>query len=166
MTKFWLILLRIICVIQTLIAVFICFSSLLGLFNGGGLILLLSVVSFGFIAALPILAFTIFNNNYPDKPLEARQKKYFNRIFIINFLLIAFLFGIIFSDFRQASDLSNSEEFDSAPQLFLFIPFIVSCCILIFHFSILYGLYWMRRQINNNARSEQFDFEMQKEDNV
>jgi cytochrome bd-type quinol oxidase subunit 2 len=126
---------------------------------GGGFILLLQAIAFGFIAALPILTFTIYNNNYPDKLIEGRQKKKFNRIFLINFLLIAFLFGFVFRDYRDAMLQSRSLDLRSEPYLFFFIPFIISCCILIFHFSILYGLYWLRQQINNTISRKQFDFE-------
>ena len=157
MTRFWLIMLRIVCIIQTLMAIVQCFTSLFGLLMGGGFMLLLQAIAFGFIAALPILAFTIYNNNYPDKLIEGRQKKYFNRIFLINFLLIAFLFGLVFRDYRDA--ILQSSSMGSGANLIFFIPFIISCCILIFHFSILYGLYWLRRHINNNTGSKQFDFE-------
>ena len=157
MTRFWLIMLRIICIIQALVAIIRCFTSLFGLLMGGGFMLLLQAIAFGFIAALPILAFTIYNNNYPDKLIEGRQKKYFNRIFLINFLLIAFLFGLVFRDYRDA--ILQSSSMGSGANLIFFIPFIISCCILIFHFSILYGLYWLRRHINNNTGSKQFDFE-------
>ena len=75
MTRFWLIMLRIICIIQTLIAIVQCFTSLFGLLMGGGFMLLLQAIAFGFIAALPILTFTIYNNNYPDKLIEGKQKK-------------------------------------------------------------------------------------------
>jgi cytochrome bd-type quinol oxidase subunit 2 len=159
MTRFWLTLLRIICIIQVLITTFLCLSSFIGLLMSGVLILLLSVIAFGFIAVLPIFTFTVFNRNYPDKLIEGRQKKYFNRIFLINFFLIAFLFGLVFSNYRAANLQSKASDAGSGFDLISFTPFIISCCILIFHFSILYGLYWMRRQINNNVSSQQFDFE-------
>jgi cytochrome bd-type quinol oxidase subunit 2 len=126
---------------------------------GGGFTLLLQAIAFGFIAALPILTFTIYNNNYPDKLIEGRQKKNFNRIFLINFLLIAFLFGFVFRDYRDAILQSRSLGLGSESYLVFFIPFIISCCILIFHFSILYGLYWLRQQISNTISRKQFDFE-------
>jgi hypothetical protein len=142
-----------------LIAIVQCFTSLFGLLTGGGFMLLLQAIAFGFIAALPILTFTIYNKNYPDRRIEGSQKKYFNCIFLINFLLIAFLFGFIFRDYRDAILQSRSFGSGSGPDQVFFIPFILSCCILIFHFSILYGLYWLRREINYNTSSKQFDFE-------
>jgi len=163
MTKFWLIMLRIICIIQALVAVFLCFASLFGLFTGEGFMSLLQAIAYGFIAALPILAFTTYNNYYPDKLIEGSQKRYFNRIFLINFLLIAFLFGFVFRDYKDAVQITKLLGKESGPSLIFFLPFIISCCLLLFHFSILYGLYWMRRHINNNANDRQFDFE---EENV
>ena len=163
MTRFWLTMLRIICIIQILITTFLCLSSLIGLLLSGFLILLLSVIAFGFITVLPIFTITVFNRNYPDRLIEGKQKKYFNRIFLINFLLIAFLFGLVFSNYRAASLQSKLSGVGSDFDLITFTPFIISCCILIFHFSILYGLYWLRRQINNTVSRKQFDFE---EENV
>lgn len=159
MTRFWLIILRIICIFQALIAIFACFASLFDILTEGGFMSLLQAIAFGFIAALPILTFTIYNNNYPDKLIEGRQKKLFNRIFLINFLLIALLFGFVFRDYRDGVMLSKLPGFKSRSFLFFFFPFIISCIILVFHFSILYGLYWLRRHINNNVSSKQFDFE-------
>ena len=158
MTRFWLIVLRIICILQTLIAIVQCFTSLFGVLMGS-FMMLLQAIAFGFIAALPILTFTVYNNNYPDKLIEGRQKKNFNRIFLINFLLIAFLFGFVFRDYRDGILQSRTLGVGSGFDLVFFIPFIISCCTLIFHFSILYGLYWLRRQINNTISSKQFDFE-------
>ena len=163
MARFWLIMLRIICIIQALIAIALCLTSLFGLLAGSGIMSLLQAIAFGFIAALAILAFTISNNNYPDKPIEGGQKKYFNRLFLINFLLIAFLFGFVFRDYRDAVNQSKLLGLESGPSLFFFIPFIISCCVLLFHFGILYGLYWLRQHINNNVSRKQFDFEMQDE---
>jgi Na+/proline symporter len=129
---------------------------------GGGFMSLLQAIAFGFIAALPIFTFSLYNNNFPDKLIEGRQKRYFNRLFLINFLLIAFLFGFIFRDYRDAILQSKSLGLGSGLYLAFFIPFIISCCVLVFHFSILYGLYWLRRHINTNDSHKQFDFEDEK----
>jgi hypothetical protein len=40
---------------------------------------------------------------------------------------------------------------------------LISSIMLVFHFCILYGLYWLRSHINYNASRKQFDFEMQNE---
>ena len=168
MTRFWLITLRIICIIQVLIAIFKCLSSFSSLILNGEFIFLLQSIAFAFISILPIITFTISNNYFPDKLIEGRQKKNFNRIFLINFLLISFLFGFVFQDFK---DYRNSVKFSHVfpvgvnyrPPISYLISFVFSCTMLIFHFSILYGHDWMRRYINNNVDRKQFDFEMQTE---
>ena len=155
MTRFWLIILRIICIIQILIAISKCFVSLVGLI-GGQFVFLLQAIAFALIAALPVFTFIISNNNFPDKPIEGKLKKNFNRLFLINVLLTSFLFGFIFKDYKQAMSLS-----DQVGHLYFifFIDLSISIAMLLFHFSILYGLYWLRSHINNNANSRQFDFE-------
>ena len=162
MTRFWLIILRILCIIQILIAIAQCLSSFTGLILHGEYIFLLRSIAFSFIAMLPTITFNISNNFFPNKIIEGKSKKKFNRIFLINFLLISFLFGLVFQDFkdyRNAVNLSNIFPDVYQPLIFSLISLIISCVILIFHFSILYGHYWMRRYINNNANRKQFDFE-------
>jgi len=158
--------LRIICVIQILIAIFECLFSFAGLVLEGEFILLLQSIASAFIAIFSIITFSISNNYFPDKIIEGRQKKNFNRIFLINFLLISFLFGLVFrdyKDYRNAVKLSHvftlTENY--IPLVPYLISLIISCAMLIFHFSILYSHYWMRRYINNNANRKQFDFEIQ-----
>jgi hypothetical protein len=166
MTRFWLIILRIVCIIQILIAIFECLFSFTGLVLEGEFILLLQSIASAFIAIFSIITFSISNNYFPDKIIEGRQKKKFNRIFLINFLLISFLFGLVFrdyKDYRNAVKLSHvfTVTGNYMPLVPYLISLIISCAMLIFHFSILYGHYWMRRYINNNANRKQFDFEMQ-----
>ena len=108
MTRFWLIILRIVCIVQILIAVFRCLSSFTGLVLEGEFIFLLQSIAFVFIAILPIITFNISNNFFPDKLIEGRRKKNFNRVFLINFLLIAFLFGFVFQDFKVAVNGSSA----------------------------------------------------------
>ena len=168
MTRFWLIILRIICIIQILIAIFECLFSFTGLVLEGEFILLLQSIASAFIAIFSIITFSISNNYFPDKIIEGRQKKNFNRIFLINFLLISFLFGLVFrdyKDYRNAVKLSHvfTVTGNYMPLVPYLISLIISCAMLIFHFSILYGHYWMRRHINNNVGSKQFDFELQDE---
>jgi len=163
MIKFWLILLRIICGIQLILAVFQCFFSLIGLLSGD-FIFLLQAIAFGFIAGLPIFTFILIGNNFPDKIIAGKQRKNFNRIFLVNFLLIAFLFGFFFKDLRNVQALAKSIETPFYKlDIFFLGGLVISSIMLVFHFCILYGLYWLRSHINYNASRKQFDFEMQNE---
>ena len=158
--KFWLIILRIICGIQLVLAVFKSFTSLASLLTDGGFIYFLQAAAYAIIAILPVQVFIILSVNFPDKPIAGRQKKNFNRVFLINFLLIAFLFGFVFYDYRK--DASLAAEAGLVHPVF-YINFCISIVMLVFHFIILYALFWLRNHVYKNAMQKQFDFEMQDE---
>lgn len=158
MTGCWLIILRIICILQIIAAVYRSFISLIGLIQEGGFIYLFQAIAFVIIAVLPVQLFIILSENYPDKRIEGKRKRSFNRMFLINVLLIGFLFGFVFFDYQVSfyvSDIYVSVG-DGASQLF---DFIVSVSMLIFQFVILYGLFWLRTTINKALNSKHFDFE-------
>ena len=163
MIRFWLILLRIICIFQIILAVFHCFASLIGFFSGQ-FVFLLQSIAFGLIALLPIFTVILISTNFPDRAIAGSQRKNFNRLFLINFLLIAFLFGFLFKDLRNVQAIANvmATSFYKL-SIFYLGGLLISLLMLIFHFVILYGLYWLRSHINYNASRKQFDFEMQNE---
>jgi hypothetical protein len=156
---------RIICAIQLVITAYSSFFSLAGLFIGEGIIYFFQAVAFGFIAALPVRVFIVLNNNYPNKVLDAKEKRSFNRIFLINVLLISFLLAFVIHDYREAVRLSKVFVTGAPYQssLSYYYEFIISLSLLLIHLAILYSLFWLRRQINRNVNRKQFDFEMQDE---
>jgi hypothetical protein len=163
MIKFWLIVLRIICIIQIILSVFHCFFSLIG-FLSGQFVFLFQAIAFGLIALLPIFAMVLVTTNFPDRVIAGNQRKNFNRLFLINFLLIAFLFGFFFKDLRNVQAIAKLAA-TSIYKLNIFYlgGLLISFIMLVLHFSILYGLYWLRSHINYNASRKQFDFERQNE---
>ena len=159
MTRAWLIILRIICGIQLVITAYSSLFALISLFLGGGFMELIHAIAFALIAALPVRVFIILANNYPDKIIEGRSKKDFNRLFLINILLISYLLAYVIRDFR--SGMNNVNE--SNIFIFFFFSFIASLSMLIIHLCILYSLFWLRKTIRLNASNKQFEFEMDKE---
>lgn len=163
MIKFWLIVLRIICIIQLILAIFQCFFSLIG-FLSGQFVFLVQAIAFGLIAVLPIFTIVLISNNFPDKIIAGNQRKKFNRIFLVNFLLSTFLFGFFFKDLRYVKAIANDVAIPVYDLGIFFLGgLLISFTMLVFHFFILYGLYWLRNHINYNANRKQFDFEMQSE---
>ena len=159
MTRFWLIILRIICGIQLVITVYSSLFALTALFTGGGFMEFVHTIAFGLIAALPVLVFMILGNNYPDKVIEGRSKKNFNRIFLINILLISYLLAYVIRDFRSGMDNVNDKGFF----IFYLFSLIGSLSMLVIHLCILYSLFWLRKQITINASYKDFEFENQDE---
>jgi hypothetical protein len=164
MTRFWLIILRIICITQLIAAIYRGFVSLIGLIQDGHFIYLLQAIAFAIIAALPARVFIIFSNNYPEKPIEGKQKRNFNRLFLINVLLVSFLFGFVFYDYQEVFYIPGEVfSIGGLYQPISYFDLILSILMLILHLAILYGLFWLRTTINMNANNRDFDFEMQDE---
>jgi hypothetical protein len=167
MIRFWLIILRVVCAIQLVITIYTSFFLFTVLVTDGGFTYFLQGIAFAFIAALPVRVFIVLGNNYPDKAIEGKARKNFNRVFLINVLLITFLLAFVIRDYREAVRLSNVLSVGAAPpsRLSYYYDFITSLSMLIIHLCILYSLFWLRKQINLNVNKKQFDFEMQNEKN-
>ena len=163
MIRFWLIILRLICIVQIIAAVYRGFISLMGLIQDGHFIYLLQAIAFAIITALPVQVFIILGNNYPDKPIEGKQKRTFNRLFLINVLLISFLFGFVFYDYQEVFFIpaapNNVFSVGGLYQPVSYFDLILSITMLILHLSVLFGLFWLRTTINVNVNTRQFDFE-------
>lgn len=111
------------------------------------------------------MGLSIINYNYPDTPLTATQKKYFNWLFIINFLSIIFLFATLVSNWRFLK--STLKDTPANPGTWLSLGWTVwySLFVFLFHLVFLFGMYRLRRiifinTINNwNQQFEQADSE-------
>lgn len=154
---------RVVCIVQMLGSSILGILALINLlrdFSVGGI---MKVALYVFIFLLTILALNITNNNYPDTPVAGTQKTNFNRLFLINFLFLVFLFGIIFAEIREIHGIASilaAGFFDLPSELYthLFINFVM----LLLQFYLLYGLYELRRELYINFTKKQFDFEKEK----
>ncbi|MDP4262602.1 MAG: hypothetical protein Q8941_08730 [Bacteroidota bacterium] len=151
---------RVVCLLQMLLAAFFTFSNLVFFFQTGSFSPFIRVLLFLLIFLLSVLAVNILNNNYPDTPVTGKQKLNFNRLFLLNFLFLTFLFGIIFSEYRLLKTFSRLTltpvfrlSFD------LLISLLCYLIVLLFQFIILYGLYVLRLELYSNFMSKPFEFE-------
>lgn len=152
---------RIVCVLQMLAATFLSFTSLINFFNGRGFGYILEMTAFALMASFAIFALNLLNTNYPDKPVAGKQKSIFNWLFLLNFLLVAFLFAHFFSNYRLLTQLTwlfGGSVF-SLPFRFWW-PTLLFIFLILFQFTLLYGLYILRRLLYLNFFShQQFEFE-------
>ena len=151
---------RIVCILQMLSSSVFAIMALIRLFDVVSFSAFIRVVLFVFIFLLTILAVNILNTNYPAIPITGKQKTNFNRLFLLNFLFLVFLFGIIFAEYRQLNmlaELFNRSLFQLPFNMFTSI--IGNLSTLAFQFIILYGLYVLRRELYTNFMKKQFDFE-------
>ncbi len=152
---------RLICLLQMLATTFFTFTSLISLFNTGRLYYFWETIFFVLMAALSIFALNLVNTNYPDKPVAGKQKNVFNWLFLINFFLLAFLFGLFFAEYRSLGLLRSitGGSLFSVPFRFL-VPLLINSVVLIFQLLILYGLFNLRRELYSNFFvNKQFEFE-------
>lgn len=152
---------RLTCLLQMLATTFFFFISLISLFNTGKGYYFLETIFFVLITALSIFALNLVNTNYPDKPVAGKQKNVFNWLFLINFFLLAFLFGLFFAEYRSLGLLRSitGGPIFSLPFRFL-VPLLIKTAVLIFQLIILYGLFNLRRELYRNFFvNKQFEFE-------
>jgi hypothetical protein len=152
---------RIICFLQLLLTAFLAVVAFIGIFKyANSFYFFLTSLAFCFMFWLAVIAIGLLNNNYPDKPVSGGAKTIFNWVFLLNFLLLIFVFGLFFA---EISRLKDTGENLNTPIFHLpirfFIPFTVTSTLLIFHLIILFGLYNLRRMLYFNFIRRKFDFE-------
>jgi hypothetical protein len=151
---------QIVSFLQLLITAFFCITSFINLFQTGDIYFLFRTSAFVLMSSLAILFLNVLNNNYPDKPITGRQKNVFNWLFLLNFLLVAFLFGVLFAEYRELHSISNLIDRSVFSLPFqLLILLLTYIALLVFQFIILYSLYSIRRQLYRNFMNRQFEFE-------
>jgi hypothetical protein len=151
---------RIICVLQMLASSVFGLLALMDMLKDFGFGNLVKVILYVFIFLLTVLAMNVINNNYPDTPVTGNQKSNFNWLFLLNFLFLVFLFGIIFAEFRDIrliALLMGRDIFDLP--VGVFTSLFINLGILILQFYLLYGMYDLRRELYFNFRRKEFEFE-------
>jgi hypothetical protein len=151
---------RIVCILQMLAASVFAIMALIRFFEAGSFSTFIRILLYLLIFLQTILAVNIINNNYPDTPVTGKQKSNFNRLFLLNFLFLVVLFGIVFAEYRQLNalaQLTGKSIFELPFEWLIYL--VVHLIILVFQFIILYGLYQLRRELYFNFMKKEFDFE-------
>ena len=151
---------RLACILQMIAAGFKALEALLNFFQHISFGSIVAVLLFSSIFMLTILAINLLNNNYPDNPVEGRQKKIFNRLFLLNFVLLTFLFGFIISEIREIKQLATVADknfFAFSPGIFVTLA--LYSVMLILQLVVLFGLYKLRVELYDNFMNRKFEFE-------
>lgn len=151
---------RIVCVLQMVTAAFAVFTSVINLFNGIIFSDIARFLLFLLVMLLAIFAVNLLNNNYPDTPVAGTQKKQFNRLFLLNFIFLAFLFGFVIAEYKAIHLIAVLLR---KPVISLHFSMLVTLLIylltLIFQIIILFGLFILRRLLYINFLKQKFEFE-------
>lgn len=162
MKGFWK-LFRTICIVQLIL---VAFKGMLSF----GEVLYQSNIAVGIIDIIAYTAVFIFvynglsmlNYNYPDVPLSPKQKRWFNILYLINFILIAFLFAQVVNSWWMTNFVFDKNSFTSNKSAWFFTAglLLVSWFVFIIHFIFLAGMFKLRRLIYQNTINtwyQQFD---------
>lgn len=144
---------RVVCIIQMIVVSLEMILSVGGLFNQKFFFYsLFSALIYFVIFIFLYQGLSLINYNYPDTPLSPRQKKSFNWLYLINFLLIAFLFGQIVNEWRTTIPIWKIlGEAGLSDYLFYGYSFLIAILLFIFHIIFLGGMYNLRRLIYQNT---------------
>lgn len=149
------------CILQLIMVLYSLVMHAIRLFNSnntwGDLI---GVISYALVFLFLCQGLSILNDNYPDTPLTVSQKRRFNLLFLINFILIAFLFAKTVNMWRIIPFINMASIMRS--NLFFNLLFFIfqSIVVFIFHLIYLYGMYRLRQLIYQNTVAgwyQQFD---------
>ena len=151
---------RVICILQIVAAGFMFVLSLMNFANIDFFSGFIRITSLLLCLSLSVFAINVLNNNYPDNPIEGKQKSSFNILYLLNFLFLAFLFSFFFSQFYMIRELASisGRGFFGLPTRF-YISLYTYGCMVILQLIIFYGLFKLRKEIYRNFQSNKFEFE-------
>ena len=138
-------------IVQMIMVMFLLVISIGGIFYGDNMFWrLLEGVCYAAMILFLYLGFTILNDNYPDTPLSVKQKRYFNILFLANFLLIAFLFAKVLVQWRYVRSVISGFHLDARGYLMVLLPLILAILVFVLNFVYLIGMYRLRVIIQEN----------------
>lgn len=138
-------------IVQMVLVMLMLVISFGGVFYGDNIFWrLLEVVCYGLIMLFLYQGFTILNDNFPDTPLSVKQKRNFNRLFLANVLLIAFLFAKVVSQWRYVHGIVGGLTLDMRGHFLILLPLIIAVLVFILNIVHLAGMYRLRTLIHEN----------------
>ena len=152
---------RAVCIVQLILVAFkgmLAFSELF--YKSQVIISIIDTIAYGLVFLFVYQGLSMLNYNYPDVPLSIKQKRSFNVLYLINFLLIAYLFAQVVNTWWLLPfvfRINNSVRYYSYTLAALFL---FSWVIFIIHLIFLAGMFRLRRLIYQNTISswyQQFD---------
>ena len=158
-TTFWKFF-RVICIVQLILVAFNGIFSISNLlFTRHILVSLVNIAAYTLVFLFVYHGLSILNYNYPDVPLSQKQKRSFNILYLINFILISFLFAQVVNS-RWIAGYALSADFIKKYWFWLTVQFVFPWLIFIIHLVVLIGMFGLRRTIYQNTINtwyEQFD---------
>ncbi|HEX6426391.1 MAG TPA: hypothetical protein VF008_01845 [Niastella sp.] len=159
-TTFWKIF-RAICIVQLVLVAFLGVQSLGMLFYKSNILVsCIDIAAYSLVFLFVYHGLSILNYNYPDVPLSSKQKRIFNVLYLINFILIAYLFAQVVNTWWMVHIVFDTEIQKNYNWVMATAVLSLSWFIFLIHLVFLAGMFRLRRLIHENTIStwyEQFD---------
>lgn len=151
---------RVACFVQLLIAVMYGLLSLISTFKEGDLNFLIQTFAFFLIAWFAAFSVQTVNEHYPDVVISGRTKSVFNWLFLLNFLLLAFLFAQAIREYTSIKYMAKIYRMNFIKMDFSFyIELIIAAIMIFLQLTMLYGMYSLRLLLYRNFHKKTFEFE-------
>jgi hypothetical protein len=142
----------VLCILQLVMVVYALVSNVVQLFDDRNTWReLVGLASYIFIFIYLCQGLSILNDNYPDTPLSVPQKRRFNILFVLNFLLIAFLFSKVVGAWWVVPFITQVGQLRGSLLVSLLFLIALTAFTFIFHLLFLYGMYRLRQLIHQNT---------------
>jgi hypothetical protein len=154
---------RIACIVQMVLVALQLVLGVSGIFYRKQIIFpLTEALAYGIVFIFVYTGLSLLNYNYPDSPLTTSQRRNFNWLFLINFLLIAYLFGQLLTAARWIIPFLPFIKGGFLRYLSVVSWLLIDLAIFVLHIIFLLGMYQLRRVIYQNTMNSwynQFDEE-------
>ena len=145
---------RTVCIVQLILVAFKGMFSLREIFiQANALVGFINIIAYTLVFIFVYHGLSMLNYNYPDVPLSPKQKRWFNILYLLNFILIAFLFAQIVNSWWMVPfvfDLININK-NKGAWFYITAMVLISWGIFIMHFIFLAGMFKLRRVIYENT---------------
>ncbi|THU40915.1 hypothetical protein FAM09_02020 [Niastella caeni] len=160
LTTFWKIF-RAVCIVQLVLVAFLGVQAFAMLFYKSNILVrCIDLAAYTLVFLFVYHGLSILNYNYPDVPLSPRQKRVFNILYLINFILIAYLFAQVVNTWWMVHIVFDSEIQKNNNWVMATAVLLLSWFIFLIHLAFLAGMFRLRRFIHQNTVGswyEQFD---------
>jgi hypothetical protein len=151
---------RTICIVQLILVAFKGMLSFREVFYpANALVGIINTIAYTLVFIFVYHGLSMLNYNYPDIPLSPKQKRWFNILYLINFILIAFLFAQVVNSWWMVPFVFDIGSFNSNKGAWLYVTAMVLIAWLLFiiHFIFLAGMFKLRRVIYENTIHTWYD---------
>lgn len=149
---------RLICIVQFILTGYMAVVSFAYIFETPGWYSVIGFVAFCLAVYLVVFLLQVMHKNHPDIPLSIGQKSAFNRLFVLNFLMLSVLLSYNLNDIKLII-VTSTNEWQILPNS-RYAVILLNFFITIFQVYILLRMVKFRRSLNSNFEKKSLDLDI------